>query len=303
MDAGHRVLLRGLLSHGGMDDATMDVWDGWAPVLSALLSEGAVAPGELLTLTAAPAGSGRVALAEAAAGRLRLLRGTGAGALLTGADDAAKSGSPGGDAGAVVAVEDVISWLDRFARRYRGMRQPVEGLPGLLAGIGARLRAEGVPYRALPALRMPDAQASSRDRCLGSAPSSRPGRSPATVCSASAGDGGPPAPPFTQPPNWWHLMRPRDEAGSARLRGVDTATAEDLLAAVGPETRADVGWSADARASTRGVHDTTERVAGGDGRPPGRRSRRGAPVGRRVPGDARTAGRRLTDIQGSGARG
>ncbi|MGA5553220.1 hypothetical protein [Streptomyces lavendulocolor] len=190
MDAGHRVLLRGLLSHGGMDDATMDVWDGWAPVLSALLSEGAVAPGELLTLTAAPAGSGRVALAEAAAGRLRLLRGTGAGALLTGADDAAKSGSPGGDAGAVVAVEDVISWLDRFARRYRGMRQPVEGLPGLLAGIGARLRAEGVPYRALPALRMPDAQASSRDRCLGSAPSSRPGRSPATVCSASAGDGG-----------------------------------------------------------------------------------------------------------------
>ncbi|MGA4863281.1 hypothetical protein ACPB9J_11630 [Streptomyces lavendulocolor] len=66
----------------------------------------------------------------------------------------------------MVAVEDVISWLDRFARRYRGMRQPVEGLPGLLAGIGARLRAEGVPSRALPALRMPDPQASSRDRCL-----------------------------------------------------------------------------------------------------------------------------------------
>jgi hypothetical protein len=55
-------------------------------------------------------------------------------------------------------------------------------------------------------------------------------------------------------------MRPRDEAVSARLRGADTATAEDLLAGVGPETRAGVGWPADARSRTRGVHDTTERV-------------------------------------------
>ncbi|MGI5359037.1 hypothetical protein ACQI4E_27495 [Streptomyces sp. CA-252508] len=189
-----------------------------------------------------------MALAEAAAGRLRLLRGMGAGALLTGADDAAKSGSPGGDAGAVVAVEDVISWLDRFARRYRGMRQPVEGMPGLLAGIGARLRAEGVPSRALPALRMPDTQASSRDRCLD--------LGIVVAAWALTGNGvfglrrgrWAAGSPFTPPPNWWRLMRPRDEAGSARLRGVDTATAEDLLAAVGPETRADVaGWPMRAR--------------------------------------------------------
>ncbi|WP_344421806.1 hypothetical protein [Streptomyces lavendulocolor] len=44
MDAEHQALLRGLLAHGGMDDATMGVWDGWAPVLSALLSEGARSP-------------------------------------------------------------------------------------------------------------------------------------------------------------------------------------------------------------------------------------------------------------------
>ncbi|WP_336317886.1 DUF4132 domain-containing protein [Streptomyces lavendofoliae] len=164
VDEEHRALLCGLLAHGGMDDATMDAWDGWAPVLSALLSEGRVAPHELLTLTAAPAGGGRVALTEAAAGWVRLLRETSAAELLT-----AAAGAPGGGdggAGPAVDAEGVRGWLNRFAQRYRGLRPPVEGLAPLLEGIGARLRAEGADHRALPALRMPDTQASSRDRCV-----------------------------------------------------------------------------------------------------------------------------------------
>lgn len=184
VDEEHRQLLRGLLTHGGMDDVTTDVWDGWEPVLSALLADGTVAPGELLALTAAPAGGGRAALTAAAAGWVRLLHSTGAAALLTGAEGAAPDGAPGtgavaspgpqgaagtpgsGGAGAAVDVEALRAWLNRFAQRYRGLRLPVDGLAGLFAGSGARLRAEGASYRALPALRMPDTQASARDRCI-----------------------------------------------------------------------------------------------------------------------------------------
>ncbi|MFF8293131.1 DUF4132 domain-containing protein [Streptomyces sp. NPDC016309] len=167
VDEEHRVLLCGLLAHGGMDDATTDVWDGWAPVLSALLSEGRVAPDALLTLTAAPTGGGRTALAAAAAGWVRLLRRTGAAALLTGAGDADTPGGTRPGAGATVDVTGVHAWLSRFATRYRGLKPPVEGLAELLADIAARLRAEdAAPYRALPALRMPDTQASARDRCV-----------------------------------------------------------------------------------------------------------------------------------------
>ncbi|WP_160159725.1 DUF4132 domain-containing protein [Streptomyces sp. WAC05374] len=164
VDEEHRVLLRGLLSHGGMDEATMDVWDGWAPVLTALLRDGTVGPEELLHATAAPTGGGRAALAEAAAGWVRLLRETGAAALLTATGEPAPAGT--GEAGAAVDAEDLCAWLDRFARRYRGLRPPVDGLHELLTGIGARLRAEGAVFRALPVLRLPDTQASARDRWL-----------------------------------------------------------------------------------------------------------------------------------------
>ncbi|MFC8920647.1 DUF4132 domain-containing protein [Streptomyces sp. NPDC057116] len=164
VDEEHRGLLRGLLSHGGMDEATMDVWDGWTPVLAALLSDGSAGPEELLHVTAAPTGGGRAALAEAAAGWVRLLREAGAAALLTATGEPAPAGP--GVAGAAVDAGGLCAWLDRFVRRYRGLRAPVDGLAELLAGIGARLRAEGAVFRALPVLRLPDTQASARDRCL-----------------------------------------------------------------------------------------------------------------------------------------
>ncbi|MEU2117528.1 DUF4132 domain-containing protein [Streptomyces sp. NPDC016459] len=206
VDEEHRQLLAGLLAHGGMNDATTDLWDGWTPVLLALLAEGRVTRKTLLELTAAPTGSGRAALTDAAAGWVSLLRATGTDALLTGAageagtpgsaDEAVRAGlvAVGGEpvgtgaapdaAEAVVEaelaspavpvvdseptldVEGVRAWLDRFAQRYRGLRAPVEGLHELLAGAAARLRAESVTHRALPSLRMPDSQASARDRCV-----------------------------------------------------------------------------------------------------------------------------------------
>ncbi|MFJ8660114.1 DUF4132 domain-containing protein [Streptomyces sp. NPDC093795] len=244
VDEEHRLLLAGLLAHGGMDDATPDVWDGWTPVLLALLAEGRVTRKALLALTAAPAGGGRAALTEAAAGWVRLLRETGADALLDGATasdartgvvaaggEAGRTGvvAAGGEAGrtgvvaaggevartvggeagrtgvvaadeevartvgeevartcavavgeeaesadpatvggaeSAVDVEDVRAWLNRFAQRYRGLRAPVVGLDELLARAAARLRAEGATHRALPSLRMPDTQASARDRCV-----------------------------------------------------------------------------------------------------------------------------------------
>ncbi|MBX9421185.1 DUF4132 domain-containing protein [Streptomyces lateritius] len=97
VDEEHRRLLVGLLAHGGMDDAPTHVWDGWTPVLLALLAEGRVTRKALLGLTAAPVGTGRAALTETAAGWVRLLRLTGADTLLTGA-----AGEPGeaGESGA-----------------------------------------------------------------------------------------------------------------------------------------------------------------------------------------------------------
>ncbi|MFD3570634.1 DUF4132 domain-containing protein [Streptomyces sp. NPDC058667] len=254
VDEEHRQLLVGLLTHGGMDDATTDVWDGWTPVLLALLAEGRVTRKTLLELTAAPTGSGRAALTDAAAGWVSLLRKTGTDALLTGAaGEAARAGvatvggepegpvatrsdgeadgtagtraggkavgtgapligreivgtgatrlggethatgaaaSVGGepvgtgaapddaeaelvfpavpvvDAEPTVDSEDVRAWLNRFAQRYRGLRAPVDGLHEVLAGAAARLRAGGATHRALPSLRMPDSQASARDRCV-----------------------------------------------------------------------------------------------------------------------------------------
>ncbi|MER5309317.1 DUF4132 domain-containing protein [Streptomyces sp. NPDC002773] len=200
VDEEHRLLLAGLLAHGGMDDATPDVWDGWTPVLLALLAEGRLTRKALLGLTAAPAGGGRAALTEAAVGWVRLLRQTGADALLdgatasdartgvvaaggeaarTGGEEVARTGgeevgeeaesadpATGGGAEPAVDVEDVRAWLNRFAQRYRGLRAPVDGLGELLARAAARLRAEGATHRALPSLRMPDTQASARDRCV-----------------------------------------------------------------------------------------------------------------------------------------
>ncbi|WP_158828092.1 hypothetical protein [Streptomyces sp. NRRL S-118] len=65
---------------------------------------------------------------------------------------------------------------------------------------------------------------------------------------------------FAPPPGWWHLLRPRDPVGSARLRTADIVTAEVLLAAVGPDTRSAVREPTAARSWARGFHDTTERV-------------------------------------------
>ncbi|APU21972.1 hypothetical protein [Actinoalloteichus sp. GBA129-24] len=44
--------------------------------------------------------------------------------------------------------------------------------------------------------------------------------------------------PMVAPTHWWHLLRPRDEAGSAALRGVTRQTVEDLLAAAAAEPAA-----------------------------------------------------------------
>ncbi|MFE9750506.1 hypothetical protein ACFYOT_36855 [Saccharothrix saharensis] len=42
--------------------------------------------------------------------------------------------------------------------------------------------------------------------------------------------------PFVPPLDWWHLLRPRDEAGSAALRGVTREAVERMLAAARAET-------------------------------------------------------------------
>ncbi|GGT57946.1 DUF4132 domain-containing protein [Streptomyces purpureus] len=166
LDEEHRQLLRGLLTYGGMDDATTSVSAGWTPVLLALLAEGQVTPEALLRLTAAPVGGGRAALTEAAAAWVGLLRETGAAALLTGVTPASAPGSPKAAGGACVDAEAVLAWLDRFAHRYRGLRPSAAGVSELLGEIGARLRAEGAVHHALPMLRMPDSHASARDRCV-----------------------------------------------------------------------------------------------------------------------------------------
>ncbi|MEU5692861.1 hypothetical protein [Actinosynnema sp. NPDC020468] len=71
---------------------------------------------------------------------------------------------------------------------------------------------------------------------------------------------GAPGTPLVPPLDWWHLLRPRDEAGSAALRGVDRKTVDGLIAVAAAERKTEKSLRGKLTALVRGDREDLERA-------------------------------------------